>query len=171
MSFGDYIKELRIVPVSLSYEFDPCDVNKARELQQAEREGKYDKPDNEDMRSIVSGITGQKGNVHVHFGRLVSADFENAKEVSSYIDDEILNGLTIYPTSEAALSMHRKNTFEESLKSQQLASSYLQERLTRLQPAEQDKLLQMYANPLLRKEANKETNKNAGKQEQNPETA
>jgi hypothetical protein len=47
----------------------------------------------------------------------------------------------------------------------------LQERLTRLQPAEQDKLLQMYANPLLRKEANKETNKNAGKQEQNPETA
>jgi hypothetical protein len=171
VSFGDYIKELRIVPVSLSYEFDPCDVNKARELQQAEREGKYDKPDNEDMRSIVSGITGQKGNVHVHFGRLVSADFENAKEVSSYIDDEILNGLTIYPTSEAALSMLRKNTFEESLKSQQLASSYLQERLTRLQPAEQDKLLQMYANPLLRKEANKETNKNAGKQEQNPETA
>jgi hypothetical protein len=113
MSFGDYIRDLRIVPVSLSYEFDPCDIHKAKELYQAEQEGKYDKPDNEDMQSIVSGITGQKGKVHVHFGKLVGGDFENAKQVASYIDKEVLHGLRIYPTSiEAARLLGRQDMRE-----------------------------------------------------------
>jgi hypothetical protein len=159
-AFGDYIRDLRIVPVSLSYEFDPCDVHKAKELHQAEQEGKYDKPDNEDMRSIVSGITGQKGKVHVHFGKLVSDEFENAKQVASYIDKEILDGLRIYPTSEEALLL--LNQREESSKDLEssssdqhhlIARSYLQERLATLSQAEQQKLLLMYANPLIRQQA------------------
>ena len=159
-AFGDYIRDLRIVPVSLSYEFDPCDVHKAKELHQAEQEGKYDKPDNEDMRSIVSGITGQKGKVHVHFGKLVSDEFENAKQVASYIDKEILDGLRIYPTSEEALLL--LNQREESTKNLESSSSdqhhlfarsYLQERLATLSQAEQQKLLLMYANPLIRQQA------------------
>ncbi|MDT0629146.1 1-acyl-sn-glycerol-3-phosphate acyltransferase [Alteromonas sp. W364] len=159
MSFGDYIRDLRIVPVSLSYEFDPCDIHKAKELYQAEQEGKYDKPDNEDMQSIVSGITGQKGKVHVHFGKLVGGDFENAKQVASYIDKEVLHGLRIYPTSIEAARLLGRQDMRASSQNAEMAHAYLLERLARLSDAEQRKLLLMYANPLIRK------------QEQNTETA
>ncbi|MEI8647803.1 hypothetical protein P4S73_07505 [Paraglaciecola sp. Hal342] len=49
------------MPVSISYEFDPCDLSKAKELHTTEVEGSYDKADSEDIRSIVDGIVGYRG--------------------------------------------------------------------------------------------------------------
>jgi hypothetical protein len=160
--FSEYVNNLRIVPVSISYEFDPCDANKAKELQQSENEGGYEKPDNEDMRSIVNGITGRKGKVHVHFGKLVGSQFSSAKEVATFIDSEILNGYQIFATSKVALDLlnakqSETNALADSKKTAynaeyKAAYNYLNNKLMSLNPSEQHKLLQMYANPLLRQQ-------------------
>jgi len=156
MELGEYVAQLRIVPVSISYEYDPCDVSKAKELYQSEQEGGYSKPDNEDMRSIVNGITGQKGQVHVHFGKLVGEQFSSTKDIADYIDKEILAGYKIFPSaSEAArllsASKAENKTFSDSIPSQNKeAHNYLLSRLHMLEPAQKPVLLKMYANPLLR---------------------
>ncbi|MGS2721863.1 1-acyl-sn-glycerol-3-phosphate acyltransferase [Paraglaciecola aestuariivivens] len=154
-SFADYIKALRIVPVSISYEFDPCDISKAQELQKLESEGSYDKPDNEDVQSIVNGITGKKGRVHVHFGQVLNQDFENAKEVAAKIDEEILAGYQCFATGEVAAQMlnltQTTHTSQESDGDLAAAAEYLQSRLAKLPQAEQQKLLNMYACAYLKK--------------------
>ena len=157
VKFSQYILSLRIVPVSISYEFDPCDINKAKELQEVEREGSYDKPDNEDVKSIVKGITGQKGRVHIHFGEVLAAEFNTAKEVAEHIDQEILQGYKSFSTGPVAAKMLGvdgtiidKNT-EESEHYTQAAADYLQARVVDLTKEEQKKLLSMYACAYLRK--------------------
>jgi hypothetical protein len=174
IDFSDYSANLRIVPVSISYEFDPCDISKAKELCQAAKEGGYDKPDNEDMQSIVNGITGQKGRVHVHFGKLVGNQFGNAKEVSAFIDQEILAGYRTFSTSRIALRLLNRDYQDESAKTDsasdevakrdkepklvkrvkelQPAKRYLESRLVMLNSEEQRTLLNMYANPLIRQQ-------------------
>jgi 1-acyl-sn-glycerol-3-phosphate acyltransferase len=155
--FSQYIRSLRIVPVSISYEFDPCDIYKAKELQKVEREGSYDKPDNDDVRSIVKGITGQKGRVHIHFGEVLAGEFNNAKEVAGHIDEEILQGYQSFSTGSIAAKMlgNDDNTIgqdgTESDHHSQAASAYLKSRLVDLSEAEQNKLLSMYACSYIRK--------------------
>lgn len=157
VEFSQYIRSLRIVPVSISYEFDPCDINKAKELQEVEREGSYDKPDNEDVRSIVNGITGQKGRVHIHFGEVLTSEFSNAKEVAAHIDQQILQGYDSFSTGPVAADMLSSddkalgNDVAESDHYTQAAIHYLQARLVNLSKEEQNKLLSMYACAHIRK--------------------
>lgn len=149
--FSQYVRSLRIVPVSISYEFDPCDIYKAKELQKVETEGSYDKPDNEDVKSIVKGITGQKGRVHIHFGDVLSGELRNAKEVAAYIDQQILTGYKSFSTGPVAAGILSNDdnaiSKDDILSDQysQAAIDYFQDRLVELSSAEQSKLLNMYA--------------------------
>ena len=150
MEFADYVRQLRIVPVSISYEFDPCDISKAKELHQVDLLGTYDKPDNEDMRSIVNGITGKKGRVHVHFGKIADESFESAKQVADYLDQEILAGYQTFSTGKAAWQLLNPGatppaTVAVPANELKAATQYLQSRLSGLNSAEQQKLLSMYA--------------------------
>ena len=65
--------ELNIVPLSISYEYEPCDVYKAREIL-ISRTQKYVKTENEDLQSIMIGIKQWKGNVHLNFGAPLTED-------------------------------------------------------------------------------------------------
>ncbi|MFU8817235.1 MAG: 1-acyl-sn-glycerol-3-phosphate acyltransferase, partial [Pseudomonadales bacterium] len=67
-SFGDLLGRVRLVPVSVSYELDPCDLRKAHELYVAEHAGSYVKQPGEDLTSLVEGMIGYKGRVHLHLG-------------------------------------------------------------------------------------------------------
>ncbi|PSJ23291.1 glycerol acyltransferase [Halomonas sp. ND22Bw] len=100
---GEAIAELRVVPVSISYEYDPCDVQKARELHAVHTSGGYDKSEFEDIRSIVAGITGQKGRVHLRFGTPLSADFDSPEAVAAEIDRQVLGGYHLFPSHYLAL--------------------------------------------------------------------
>ena len=100
---GEAIAELRVVPVSISYEYDPCDVQKARELRAVHTSGGYDKSEFEDIRSIVAGITGQKGRVHLRFGTPLSADFDSPDAVAAEIDRQVLGGYHLFPSHYLAL--------------------------------------------------------------------
>jgi len=88
-SFTEAIKRLHIVPVAISYEYDPCDAAKAHELQSLAAEGSYQKTRYEDIDSIVRGITGYKGDVHVAFGEPLQGDYATAEELAQAIDQVI----------------------------------------------------------------------------------
>ncbi|MCS2609353.1 1-acyl-sn-glycerol-3-phosphate acyltransferase [Halomonas dongshanensis] len=103
MVFGDAIAELNLVPVSISYEYDPCDSQKAQELYDVDTKGSYAKTEFEDIRSIVSGITGPKGRVKLRFGTPISADMATPDEVGAEIDRQVIGGYKLYPSHYLAL--------------------------------------------------------------------
>ncbi len=95
--FADVLGSLNLIPVSISYEYDPCDQAKARELSIRAGTGSYEKVAGEDDASIALGITGYKGRVHVHFGSQVTSGFEDAKQLASLMDRHILSGYRLFP--------------------------------------------------------------------------
>ncbi|MEJ8319706.1 1-acyl-sn-glycerol-3-phosphate acyltransferase [Pseudomonas oryzihabitans] len=97
--FAELVKALNIVPVSISYEFDPCDQAKARELHIRATTGGYTKAPGEDDVSIALGITGYKGRVHVAFGEPVTGEFEDAKALAQEMDRQILGNYRLFPAS------------------------------------------------------------------------
>ena len=103
MVFGDAIAELKLVPVSISYEYDPCDVQKAQELHDIAKQGSYAKGEFEDIRSIVAGITGSKGRVQLKFGTPVGADMATPDEVAAEIDRQVIGGYRLFPSHYLAL--------------------------------------------------------------------
>ena len=80
--FKSNFMELNIVPLCISYEYEPCDFKKAREILISRTE-KYVKKKNEDMHSILTGIRQQKGHVHLHIGRPLT---EEEIEMASHCD-------------------------------------------------------------------------------------
>ena len=96
---SDFIREARIVPVSISYEYDPCDADKARELYTKEAEGAYEKDEHEDVKSIAKGITGFKGRVHLTFGQPLDDEFENTDAVTRALDERILQNYCLHRTN------------------------------------------------------------------------
>ncbi|WP_249976617.1 1-acyl-sn-glycerol-3-phosphate acyltransferase [Vreelandella olivaria] len=103
MEFGEAIAELKLVPVSISYEYDPCDLQKAQELHDIATQGSYAKSEFEDIRSIVAGITGSKGRVQLKFGSPVGADMATPGEVAAEIDRQVIGGYRLFPSHYLAL--------------------------------------------------------------------
>ena len=103
--FADVIASLKLTPVSISYEYDPCDQAKARELYTRATTGSYTKQPGEDDKSIGLGITGYKGRVHVHFGDPITSGFEDAKQLAALTDAQILTGYRLFPVHYLAYAM------------------------------------------------------------------
>ena len=85
---GDFVKdfaELSILPTSISYEFEPCDIQKAVEMYVSRRQ-KYVKAEGEDLKSILTGIMQPKGNIHIAFNEPVS--LEEIQEASQLDKNE-----------------------------------------------------------------------------------
>ncbi len=95
--FAQVIDSLQLIPVSISYEYDPCDLAKARELFIRASTGTYEKAPGEDDASIALGITGYKGRVHLHFGSAPGARFDDAKQLAAEMDRQILSGYRLFP--------------------------------------------------------------------------
>lgn len=100
--FSEMLDHINLVPVSISYELDPCDRDKARELTILERDGRYAKAPGEDLNSIVRGLLGFKGRVHLHFSPPVKTPVADADELADVIDRAIVGGLRVFPTQAAA---------------------------------------------------------------------
>ncbi|RBW46635.1 1-acyl-sn-glycerol-3-phosphate acyltransferase [Psychromonas sp. B3M02] len=139
--FDEYIKSLNIVPVAVSYELDPCDQQKARELYELSESGEYNKGQFEDIESIVSGIIGQKGHVHVAFGQPLSGDFENAEQVAEEIDTQIYRNYYLHPSNLIAAQQDVDN-----LSAKDIAA--FKARIQAIPPELQETVLKMYANPV-----------------------
>jgi 1-acyl-sn-glycerol-3-phosphate acyltransferase len=145
-SFKEAVLAAQIVPVSISYEFDPCAPMKARELAITERDGYYIKRPDEDVQSIAAGIMGWKGRVHLHFGKPITDTPETPQELAIAIDHQIILSQRVFDTGRAADAL---------LDNQHLPDDLLPDVKERFQalisgtPEEyRDKLLEIYANPL-----------------------
>src|SRR5690606_17392988 len=75
-SIMQYFKKLKIIPVSISYEFDPTDVLKMPELMAKHYDQEYVKSSNEDFNTILKGATGQKRKMHIHAGEMLSVELD-----------------------------------------------------------------------------------------------
>lgn len=102
---GEFISEARIVPVSISYEYDPCDAEKARELYLKDKDGAYEKAEHEDVKSIAKGITGFKGRVNVCFGEPLSGDFADSEAVTKELDHQVHINYQLHPSNCIAYEM------------------------------------------------------------------
>lgn len=71
--FQQNFSELNIIPMSISYEYEPCDILKAREMVISSRQ-KYVKSEGEDLNSIIVGIKQQKGDIHLNIGTPLTSD-------------------------------------------------------------------------------------------------
>ncbi|MBU2986481.1 1-acyl-sn-glycerol-3-phosphate acyltransferase [Saccharophagus degradans] len=158
--FEEFIREARIVPVTLSYEYDPCDTAKAKEIYQKETEGTYKKGEHEDVKSIAIGITGFKGCVHVHFGEPLTQNFENAEQVKLHLDKEIIANYVLHPSNCIAYEMLEKRSPKVLVGEKQIAfdtadwqaeRKIFTDRIATCDPQHLNTLLKGYANPVYRK--------------------
>lgn len=161
IDFSDFISRLNIVPVAISYEYDPCDWLKARELYQKERDGQYQKANNEDVQSIVKGIRGFKGHVHIAFGEPLAGQFEGPQQVTQAIDQQILSHYRLYPANYFAMEKLEENNqpldrdkMQEQFPNLDLHARQQQfeDRLASCAAAWRPWLLRMYANPVINRE-------------------
>ena len=97
----DAWEELNVCPVSLTYEWDPCDAFKVRELLITKRDGEYIKSPGEDETSMALGMTGNKGAIHLHFcNKIPWSEDEGVrtdKHLASKVDEAIFRGYKVFP--------------------------------------------------------------------------
>ncbi|MGB0449494.1 MAG: lysophospholipid acyltransferase family protein [Porticoccaceae bacterium] len=106
-SFAESVAELNLVPVAISYEYDPCDVDKGRELYAKEQGKDYVKEEFEDLDTIQKGFVGYKGRVHVAFGEPITADAleagtaeaMNPDSLAAAIDQQVYTNYKLFPSN------------------------------------------------------------------------
>lgn len=142
-SFAEFLERVKIVPVSISYEYDPCDRAKAQELDAKQQGVKYQKSQFEDIDSIVTGITGNKGHVYVAFGDVITG-MNTPEELAAEIDRQIIDNYYLHPSNMLAAGID-----DGSIDAQQQA--LFAARSEGLSDSAANILRQMYANPVLNK--------------------
>ena len=154
-SFGEHIASLGIVPVSISYELDPCDALKANELHELASTGTYEKGEQEDVASIGQGISGNKGRVHVSFGTPLGSEFENAAEVAAEIDRQVIDQYCLHPTNLYAYDMlygeHAPREGDLYLEDGDCSREEFEQRMEALPEAHRPYALAIYANAVVSK--------------------
>ncbi|MFT0212700.1 1-acyl-sn-glycerol-3-phosphate acyltransferase [Pseudomonas sp. F1_0610] len=153
--FASVIQSLNLMPVSISYEYDPCDLAKARELYMLDSTGAYNKASGEDDASIAKGITGYKGRVHIHFCPIIKEASDNPKALAKAIDIQIIGNYQLRPIHYLAWQQWGKR--DQQLKvtppafsAEELAqaTAYLAKRSAQCPAEHLPYLIEQYANPV-----------------------
>jgi hypothetical protein len=159
----NYFKKIKIVPVSISYEYDPTDALKMPQLMAEANNEVYIKEKNEDFMTLLSGIMGQKKRIHIHVGEVltneldkIAAEFDNANKqiqaVAQEIDHSILSTYKLWPTNYIAYDiLYKTNTFADNYTENEksLFERRLEMRIDESNAIEKDSFLAMYANPVV----------------------
>lgn len=161
----EYFKKIKIIPVSISYEYDPTDVLKMPQLMAEANNEIYVKEKNEDFQNILSGVLGQKKRIHIHIGKVIDSEIdtivaneENANKqvlaLAQAIDDAILTNYKLWPTNFIAYDiLHKTNQYShlytENEKS--LFERRLEMRIDHDNPVLLEGFLSMYSNPVVNK--------------------
>lgn len=161
------IMSLNIVPVSISYEYDPCDFLKAQEFQQKRDNPDFVKSQRDDLLSMETGILYDKGRVHFTMGdqinkqlQLLDPEMEKGElysSIATIIDKEIYKHYRFYPCNYVAFDLlNNSRRFEAnySKKDQEDFEAYLNKQIEKIiipnkdEPYLRMKILEMYSNPL-----------------------
>ncbi|MEC5164439.1 1-acyl-sn-glycerol-3-phosphate acyltransferase [Flavobacterium sp. PL11] len=161
----EYFKKIKIVPVSISYEYDPTDALKMPQLIAEANNQVYVKEKNEDFMTILSGALGQKKGIHIHVGKVLDTEIDQIitnnestnKQIVSLaqvIDDAILSNYKLWPTNFIAYDIVNKTNLYSHLYTDNEKSLFerrLEMRIDRDNPVALDSFLAMYANPVVNK--------------------
>ncbi len=151
-SFSEYVNKLNIVPVSISYEWDPLDAAKAQELVHIARDGAYQKAEHEDLKSIAVGIVGDKGNVHVAFGAPLKGEFSDAAAVAARLDEIIIDQYRLHPSNVIAYERLYQDDSWQNLPQVPAVSAAdhaaFETRFSQMPAEYRGKAMEIYANPV-----------------------
>ncbi|MCR5312685.1 MAG: acyltransferase [Bacteroidaceae bacterium] len=162
------IKDMNIVPLSISYEYDPCDYLKAQEFQQKRDIQGWKKSKQDDLNNMKIGIWGKKGHIHYEAAPCINdwldtLDAENIAKtdiyriIAEHIDQEIHKSYTIYPGNRIALAeLSNDSSILEGVteKDKKVFDKYINEKIAKIKlenpdvPFLRERILEMYANPL-----------------------
>lgn len=166
LAMGGDLQELNIVPLTISYEYDPCDYLKAQEFQQKRDNASFKKSRQDDLDNMKTGIFGYKGRVHYHCAKPINTWIEELKDLpkkeffsrlSERIDHEIHANYHLYPCNYIAmdeLDGTKKYTSEYTEADTKRFNDYLAGQLAKIDLPDKDeaflreRMLTMYANPL-----------------------
>ena len=161
------LKELNIVPMSISYEYDPCDFLKAKEFQQKRDDAAFKKSRQDDLTNMQTGIFGKKGHVHYRMAEPINTWIDQYAElpknefykaVAARMDVAIHQGYEVYANNYVALDLLNGNNAQAAhytAEEKHSFEQYLQERIGMIDLPNKDvdflreRLLTMYANPLI----------------------
>jgi 1-acyl-sn-glycerol-3-phosphate acyltransferase len=161
----DYFKKIKVVPVSISYEYDPTDALKMPQLKAEANNEIYIKEKNEDFMTLLSGIMGQKKRIHIHVGDVLDHELDHLKHefdnsnkqiqaMAQAIDDSILTSYKLWPTNYIAYDLlHGTTTYSSEYTDIEKAvfERRLEKRIDSQSEFEVQGILAMYANPVVNK--------------------
>lgn len=160
-----YFRKLKVVPVSISYEYDPTDSLKIPRLLAEAKNEAYVKGKNEDFVTILSGLLGQKKHIHIHIGDVLDTELTNLEAeglpgnkqyqaIANDIDVQILKNYKLWPTNFIAYDIvFDTNKFSHLYtdKDKQLFSRRIELHLAGENEHLKQDFLNMYANPVVNK--------------------
>jgi hypothetical protein len=163
---GEGFKELRIVPLSISYEIEPCGISKVAELYKKQTEG-FEKTQEDDLRSMGEGLVRPKGRVHFGFGEPIARQIDlidkeepisnQIEKLAEIIDNKIYNSFKLWPNNYIAEDILHKtsNNIDQYTAEQFDRFAAMLEEAVETIPGDKEVIrsmfLQMYANPLINK--------------------
>lgn len=161
----DFFRKIRVVPVSISYEYDPTDALKMPQLMAEANDEVYIKEKNEDFITLISGIIGQKKRIHIHVGDVLDKEYDKIvaendntnkqiQALAQVIDDSILSTYKLWPTNFIAYDLinnSHKFSNQYTEKEKQLFERRLEMRLGSEKDTLRESFLAMYANPVINK--------------------
>ena len=149
-----WIKDVNLTPIVISYEFDPLDRVKAQGWDHQESWTR-DQINRNDINEMSAGIFGYKGRVHLHICEPISQDIDDIKQLSEIVEKEIIKNYHLWPSNQVASSLVAQKNPEsfgdlQSLKNDQIPG-LLDSRLQSLSLEQKERLLMAYARPVVNK--------------------
>jgi len=159
------LTELNITPVTISYEWEPCDAMKVKETYLS-KDHTYVKGDNEDFMSILGGLTGEKGRIHLTIGKPINEEIEkidnshiNNKQFISKIaeltDKQIYSNYKLWPSNYLAYDLlNNTNSYSDFYNDETVSTFELRYKNTTKLAGHDNKeirelFLLLYANPVI----------------------
>ena len=167
LAMGGELRELNIVPLTISYEYDPCDYLKAQEFQQKRDDPSFKKSRQDDLDNMRIGIFGYKGRVNYHCGKPVNnwvLELDNSlskneyfQELAQRIDREIHRGYKLFPCNYIAADLlegKKERTSHYTPADVERFEKYVDGQIAKITipgkdvPFLRERILTMYANPM-----------------------
>lgn len=167
-SIIDRLKQLHLVPLAISYEYDPCDYLKAAELQARRDNPSWQKGPMDDVTSMQTGIMGYKGYIHYQCADCIDSYLDTIpadtpktelfRLIADHIDRQIFAGYRLYPNNYVALDLlHGDSAHADHYTAEDKAQfeTYLKGQLDKIEMEGKDdtylreQMLKMYANPAI----------------------
>jgi glycerol-3-phosphate O-acyltransferase len=159
----NFFEKIQLVPVSISYEYDPTDSLKIPELIAKSKEEIYVKGENEDFITLLSGIMGSKKRIHIQVNKVMTEEVRQLKKeeltqneklskLGELIDQEIWKGYKLWPSNYIAHDLlHQKSQFTAQYTAVEKTSfeKRLSQKVNQENPLEVENFLRMYAHPVI----------------------